>query len=293
MWGIDGLNRHVRRWIETDVGRVHSLAVTWHDAAHVPADIVEAVAARGGRLTCLDALSTAARARALRRLAMDADTVVLHVETSDATPLLALGDGSRPPTILVNHADNVFWLGVGVADAVASLRESGLRLAHERRGVARDRNVLLPTILPERTRTLTREEAKQRLDLDPGALVLLSIARGVKFVPLAGFVDAHRPILERPPRAVLVVIGPGSDAAASLCSRVRVLPARADTELFYQAADVYVDSFPVPSITSLLEAGAFGVPVVTRCSHSTRAATLCADAPGLREVLRVTRTSER
>jgi glycosyltransferase involved in cell wall biosynthesis len=292
VWGIDGLNRHLRRWIESDAGRVHSLAVTWHDAARVPADIAAAVAGRGGRLTCLDALPTAARARALRRLALDADTVVLHVETSDATPLLAFGDGPRPPTILVNHADNVFWLGVAVADAVASLRESGLRLAHERRGVARDRNLLLPTILPERVRTLTREEAKRRLDLDPGALVLLSIARCAKYAPLAAFIDAHRPILARHPRAVLVMIGPGGDEAASLCARVRVLPARADTEAFYQAADVYVDSFPVPSITSLLEAGAFGVPVVTRCAHSPRAATLCADAPGLGEVMRVTRTPE-
>ena len=46
--------------------------------------------------------------------------------------------------------------------------------------------------------------------------------------------------------------------------RIVTYPERAGTSVLYDAADIYVDSFPAVSITSLLEAGSLGIPLVTR-----------------------------
>src|SRR5262249_45466460 len=58
---------------------------------------------------------------------------------------------------------------------------------------------------------------------------------------------------------------------------------RPDTALFYQAADVYLDSFPLPSITSLLEAGSYGTPLVSGCPcpPAPPGSVLGADTPAL------------
>jgi hypothetical protein len=55
--------------------------------------------------------------------------------------------------------------------------------------------------------------------------------------------------------------------------------------LFFEAADIVVDSFPMPSVTSLLEGGSHGAPLVALCEHGSDAATWCSDAPGLDPVM--------
>jgi hypothetical protein len=90
--------------------------------------------------------------------------------------------------------------------------------------------------------------------------------------------------------AILLVVGPSDDrywqeGSRKADGRIRVLGRREDTALFYQAADIYLDSFPFASLTSMLEAGSYGAPLVSYCPHLEAAPVMCSDDSGLNDNL--------
>ncbi len=290
-FGIGGDARMVWRWIQQDSGRQHSVALTRQGPVPVPPALRDAASAAGGRTYVLNQQmgSMITWASTLRKIAASVDTVVLHIHPYDVVPFLALADKQyTPPVIYVDHADHAFWIGTSISDVVAGLRVSGATLARTRRGIAPERSYILPTVLPPLRRALSRVQAKRELGLDAGSVVLLSIARPHKYQPLGGlnFLAALLPVLEQHPRAMLLVIGPDQEGAWASASkqtqgRVRALGRREDTARFYQAADIYVDSFPIVSTTSLLEAGSYGMPLVSRYWPAAKGTVLAADTPGL------------
>ena len=298
---IGGLSRMIWRWVRQDRTRSHSVALT-RQRHPVPAELQQAVDASGGRIHRVNATigGVLTWARRLRDLAADADIVVLHVGNRDIVPVLAFADPvGRPKTIYIDHADHLFWLGVGIADVVAGLRGSGALLARRRRGIEPGRQALLPIILAPPARSVGRAEAKRRLGLDPEATMLLSVARAVKFRSIGGtsYAEAHLPFLRQRPDASLVVVGAGprpdwADAIDAAGGHIVLHGERPDTALFYQAADIYVDSFPFVSTTSLLEAGSYETPLVTRFPYGEASGILGADMPGLAGTLIQTRSIE-
>jgi glycosyltransferase involved in cell wall biosynthesis len=288
--GIGGLTRMIWRWIQQDTESSHSLVLTRQPLVDVPSILRDAVLNSHGNLyTLSEIFGFVSAAKRLRQIAASADIVVLHISPDDAIPIIAFANKEQsPPILFLDHADHGFWLGASISDVVINLRSSGMRLAQERRGIEAERIALLPIILPPTQRTLSRAEAKRKLGFDENNLLLLSIARAPKYKTIDGinFGDAHVPLLEKYDNAVLVVIGPGnsedwSAAVERVQGRIKIFPERQDTEVFYQAADIYVDSFPYTSITSLLEAGSYGVPLVSRYPYSDVSAVYGADAPGL------------
>lgn len=293
--GIGGHTRMVWRWIQQDAGRRHSVVLTRQGAAPVPSALTEITNAAGGQVHVLNRQrgNVLTWAATLAELAMRADTVVLHTHPYDITPSLALADKARvPPVILTDHADHAFWVGTGVSDVVMALRDTGARLAQARRGIPPERSAVLPIVLPPIERTLSRAEARQKLGIPESAVLLLSIARPHKYLPVNGldFLEGVLPIIKRYPGTLLWVVGAEPSemwtrAAERTGGRVRALGLRTDTPLYYQAADIYVDSFPIVSITSLLEAGSYGLPLVSRCWPDAEGTVLAADTPGLAQCL--------
>ncbi|BAY94738.1 MULTISPECIES: glycosyltransferase [unclassified Tolypothrix] len=300
---FSGIPRLLRRWIQQDSDRSHSLVLTQQSPRNVPKICQEAVSKSNGKIYLLNGCigGFVSRAKRLREIAASADVVVVHALEHDVIPTIAFANKLQsPPVIRVNHGDNCFWFGVSTSDIVANLRVSGMYLSQNRRGIEKERNMLIPTVLEPFYRTLSRAEAKEKLGLAKNSVLLLSIARPPKYRSLEGisFADTHIQLLKKYDQAILLVVGPGesedwSAAIQETQGRIIVLKQTEDTSIFYQAADIYLDSFPFVSITSLLEAGSYGLPLVTRYPYSDGCEILGADMPGLDgNMIRVRDTKE-
>lgn len=301
--GIGGHTRMVWRWISQDAARTHSVILTRQGFVRIPQAMRDAVRAAGGKLYVLnDRVGTLLTwARALRTIAARADLIVLHTYTDDVIPTIAFADPRGiPPVVLLDHSDHKFWVGASVSWVVASQRSSGALLAARRRGVDPERRGLIPVTITPVARQIDRAEARRQIGVPPEATLLLSIARSSKFRPLkgerAGLNDLILPdsivaLLDQHPSAHLIVIGPEHDqrweqASRRTGGRVRALGRRYDTATYYQAADIYLDSFPFTSITSILEAASYGLPAVAlRPYHEPTSHVLCADTPALESSL--------
>jgi hypothetical protein len=289
---IGGHSRMLLRWIQQDAGHSHSLVLTQQVPYAIPPALRSAVLESGGRIYILNKQigSLLAWAKQLRKIAVTADLVVLHIHNFDVIPILAFADKDRSqPLLFVDHADHLFWVGASISDVVISLRDSGMQLAQQRRGIELNRSKLLPIVLDPIHRTIDRPTAKRQLGIAADTIVLLSIARSLKYRTIDGlsFAAAHVPLLTQYPQAILIVVGVGDRpdwqaAIEQTQGRIRVVSETDATAIFYQAADIYVDSFPFVSNTSLLEAGSYVTPLVSRYPYrSDTCGILGADMPGL------------
>ncbi|WP_181701980.1 glycosyltransferase [Chthonobacter albigriseus] len=270
-----GHTRAIQRLIEADSQSVHSLAVT-QQLVPFPKELKQTIHGSGGRIHFLDRWSKLiGTARKLADLAAVHDIIVLSPHPHDIVPILAFaGNPSCPPLIHFNHADHVFWLGAGVADVIWNFRRSGLALASARRGIEPHRAGLLPLPLrlDERSgRAPSKQDARRKLGLPDDAVVALTVASAYKLKPhdQANYFDLHRPLLDACPALRILLVGPSPDAqifrdlTAFSGGRIRCEGIHMDLADHLAAADLYLDSTPFASQTSLLEAAAVGLPCVS------------------------------
>jgi hypothetical protein len=152
-----------------------------------------------------------------------------------------------------------------------SLRDAAVDLCVTRRGIAQERTFLLPTLVDRAERRFTKEEAKLALGIPPEKTVLVSVARAVKYHSVGGvsYAGMHAPVLERHPNAILLAVGPEESddwrtGSPDVDERIRCIGEVADPRIFFEAGDIYVDSYPFVSSTSMMEAAGYGLPLVTR-----------------------------
>jgi len=268
--GVGGHTRMLYHWIAADRDTHHSVLVTRQGRGDVPAWLTQAVRDSGGETYVLEpALAIIDRARHLRDVACrGADLVVLHHFASDVVPTVAFAAAAGPPVAVLNHADHQFWLGSSIADLVINLRTAGARHTADRRFVRR--NTVMPIPLPDDAAAApSRTEARRALGLDDDAIVLLSVGRPLKYRPCGAydFVATANRVLERHPRAVLLVVGETAEGIRPhlrepLHPRLLFEGTVEDPSPHRAAADVYVESFPFGSQTALLEAAMAQLPVV-------------------------------
>ena len=155
---------------------------------------------------------------------------------------------------------------------------------------------MLPIPLVPVMPMLSRVDAKKQLGISKGDVVLLTIASGYKYTPIGeiDFANVLAPVLRQHKNALLLVVGPNINsywqkALGQTGLRIRVEGPQENTAIYYQAADIYLDSFPFASLTSMLEAGSHGVPLISYCPHREVSPVMCTDDLGLDEnLVRVT-----
>ena len=292
---LGGDTRYLWRWIEKDKQRSHSVVITGVQREKAPVQLCASVEQSGGDIftICADITDPIQRAQILRDYVSSADLIVLHLYPEDILPQIAFANRENfPPVVFVFHADERFWMGFAISDVFVHMRESGILLAKQRSGINADRICLLPIPLPPRQRSMSREDAKRKIGLPRNSVVLLSIARGMKYKKMSGvsFLEAITPIIERHENVVMLVIGHENRGQWEIDEpiahdRIRSLGRISDTEVYYEAADIYLDSFPFSSNTSLLEAGTYGLPLVSYFPHSASSGVLGAGSPGIDEAL--------
>jgi hypothetical protein len=171
---------------------------------------------------------------------------------------------------------------------VLNMRQAAQDLTITRRGVAPERNIVLPTVVSTPVRTRTRAEARRELGIAEDAIFLLSAARELKYNTVDGvtFSATHVELLRKHPKAELLVLGAGErpDWAADKAAvngRIRSLPPTPDTRTYFEACDIYVDSFPFVSSTSMMEAAGMGAPLVSRFYGPDDARIFAINHPGI------------
>lgn len=266
---VGGLTKLILEWVKADKTREHTLVLTQHRGA-TPKFVSDIFDGRihhlnrspGGQLDW---------AKRLRRMARDYDLVVLDAYCEDVVPIMAFADPAQhTPVAIMNHADHLFWFGPSIGHICINLRDAAQDLAISRRGVAPERNVLLPTVAEVVKRTRSREEAKRELGIDPNTTLMVSIARQLKYKTLHGitYADIHAPLLEKHPNTSLIVVGAGDPAdwapvRERFGDRIRTTPQIPNPKIYFEAADIYVDSYPFVSSTSIMEAAGYGAPCVS------------------------------
>jgi hypothetical protein len=113
------------------------------------------------------------------------------------------------------------------------------------------------------------------------------MATSGKFRPLgdADFCDIHSKLLDLDPMLEIIVIGPRPTEAywkswaAKTSNRMRAVGPQLETHCYMRAADIYLDSYPFGSLTSLLEAGLSGLPCASwqKLQSDAHAGTLTCD----------------
>jgi hypothetical protein len=275
-YSIGGHTALVHRWMKLDPrGGRHSVLLLSNRGTMDPR-LVEATRSTGGAVNAFDPdTSLMERAIRLREEAWKhADRVVLHVHPWSVIPVVALGTPGGPPVILLNHLSQKFWLGGSVSDLVLNLRDSALEWSVAYRGITRNAMLPIPISLPVSGRESsivneTRQAARRMLGMPSEATVLLTIGNAYKYRPLPGldFLDAAAAILRTCPQAYVVAVGPREDARwrarrESAGQRLLAVGPQHDLTSFHEAADIYLEGFPVGSPTALLEVGLLGIPCV-------------------------------
>jgi O-antigen biosynthesis protein len=277
--GVGGHSRIAWRWVRNDVGSRVTVVLTAQDGVAVPQSLSDLQVQGYMDLVLLDGSRRMDRALQLRELAMQFDCVVLLTHPNDALALVALGSvADAPPIIFMDHAGHAFWLGLTISSIVLSMSAMCLE---SRRGVPRRHIGWAP--LPIDTVRLDREgkfDIRESLRIPPNAPLLLTVGTAYKYWPIQGqsMASVMAPVLAAQPQAHLVVVGvalptpfwDGLQRASE--GRVHFVGYVSEEDLtaYYQACDIFVDSFPFSSPTALFEAAAVGKPVVKYAPQSWR-----------------------
>jgi glycosyltransferase involved in cell wall biosynthesis len=267
-YAIGGHTPLVKRWIELLDDEPHAVVLVRQGqpvehswvvplGRHVPViDLHQAHLSRRARVAHLQALFRVAR------------RVILHIHPNDACSVAAAYRSPHAEIHFLNHADHVAWLGAGLPAVLLNLRHRGARLAEVRRGVAAAACGVVPVPIT-RPAVVDRHEARQSFGIGDHECLVLTVASGYKFNPVGSrsLLEALDRLLRRRDVKLMAVgvddrhpvFGPLAERHPGqvLCMGTVPSPTR-----HRAAADIYLDSYPFCSITSMLESAALGTPVV-------------------------------
>lgn len=267
-YSIGGHTRLAKNWIKSDNDSIHSLVTTWQIGS-TPQWLLDEIKNSGGWIFSLDTVSDKhiERAAKLRKLAYEwADIVVLHVHMMDTIPLIAFGIDGGPPVIYMNHGDHLFWFGASIADLVAELRPSGQKLTLTRRSC--NNSCILPIPLQDK-KSFNRNKVRQKYKINENETIILTIGPNFKLGSINNYnyINIVKDIVNKVDNCKAYIIGPYDTgkwhkANVETGGKIKALGVVTEIDEYYQIADIYLDCFMIGSMTALLDASKYGLPII-------------------------------
>lgn len=267
-YAVGGHTPLVKRWIDLLDDEPHAVVLVRQREPFDPSWVVplnrQVPWIHIGRMGC----SRRAKVAYLANLFGVAKRVILHIHPDDACSVAAAYRSSGAEIHFLNHADHVAWLGAGLPAVCLNLRDRGTRLAETRRGIAAASCgvVPVPITLPP---VVDRQDARRKFGIGDQECLILTIASSYKYNPVGSrsLLEPLDILLRRPDVKLMAVgVGAGHPVFGPLeerhPGRVLCMGIVPSPVLHRVAADIYLDSYPFCSITSMLESAALGTPVV-------------------------------
>lgn len=292
-----GHTRLVSRWVENckqySTDQIHSIVITDQGENVVPNWLVTSAKNCGGECIIIpDNFTRMQKAFYLKSIAKEwADIIVLHIHPNDPIPNIAFSSMDCDiPILFYNHADHVFSIGMSISDIILDIRKSGQKVTCLERGFS-DKSVLLPiplinvTPLQNEDREGLRIEARKRLNISLNEKIILTIGSEYKFKPALGynFLEVAKRILLTDSTIHIYAVGlPNVRLWKFLSDETKghfhALGIIADYKMlrdYYLAADIYIEGFPFGSLTAMLDAGLYMLPI--QRMHNPNAPILSGD----------------
>ncbi len=210
----------------------------------------------------------------LANIASNYEFIVLHIHQYDIIANLAFGNKSfKRPIFLSNHADHMFWCGVSISDCVLDLSKEGSNFSLDNRGVTKSYVSQIP--IKNKTENMTKNEARNYLQLDTKTKIILSIASeykyGKKDEDILKFINMSMNILDKVKDSIFILIGPSKENPIWLeayeKSNCRIIPLglqKRDLLPYYiLSSDLYIESFPFSSYTAFLDTAVYKVNILS------------------------------
>ncbi|MCA8833420.1 glycosyltransferase family protein [Hymenobacter pini] len=260
LYEVGGHTRLLTNVINHDQQSEHLVVLTRQDSDKAS----ECIRSTKAQVVSVNGINSALdKAVQLREIVkQNADVVFLHIHPDDALALSALVFQLGIPIVLINHADHVFCLGTSLVDNVACIRNWSVHFTMERR--CAKKASLLPILLEIRDNyTLTKEEARCVLGVAATDILLISVASAYKFAPNSqyNFFKLIKNIISKYDNIKIKIVGVSENDAELVKyiedKNIELVGVVADPELYYRAADIYLDPMPLSSFTSLWEGCAY------------------------------------
>jgi hypothetical protein len=266
MYDVGGHTRFLIKWVESDKSAEHIIVLT---SQMVPVGdfLQEIINKSGNYLVCLPPYeSIENRAWAVRNISASCDRVILHTHQNDSIPIVAFAKAGGPPVAMFNHAHFSFNLSCTVSDMIINTIEYYRNISEKHR-FAKSTAILAGStgLWPISDNIIDKEAAKRELTLPERATVILSMAHEKYYEPMNGynFFKTAISILKELPDAYMMIVGVKKDnpfVPDVLRSNPRflLLGYVNNPIVHYMAADIFLESFPMPSLGAVTEAIAYG-----------------------------------
>lgn len=272
-----GHTRCVERWIKFCPEFKHSLVLI-KQKGKIPEKLINLVKKSGGKTFDMlksGKIKPVETAIELRKLASEYEYILLHTYANDETPLIAFGteDFTRP-VILFNHADHRFWLGASISDMVADLHTGMHSVVLDRRGVSKNRTVVLGvppdeySVLPDKLSA----RKNQNIPLDRKVVFLSGGDRKFYSSKKVVICDVVDDLVKHDKNIIIYIVGisPNYKWWPELKKKYpnnlylfNKLDYAKEYNDYVAAADLILDSMPIGGVTTMIDAVNAKKPVLT------------------------------
>ncbi|WP_454048095.1 hypothetical protein [Chryseobacterium sp. Marseille-Q8038] len=185
--------------------------------------------------------------------------IVLHIHPHDVIPSMIFSSKKiKSPVFFLNHAEHTYWLGAPVTDFLLQIRESNILKDSKNRNIPVQDQFFLP---------IPVDESYSLKKTEKNTFNIISISRESKYEPNQdyNFYQEALKIVRKFDHVIFTIVGIASNNPnRKIYQHERLIfihPTR-DINQYIENADLYLEGFPIPSFTSLLEPAMAGVPFV-------------------------------